>query len=258
MAIISNSPSRGWGYSSVALYVLLTLDAIYFMYKFPFCRARIGLSTVVASVGGLIYSIIDSGLLVSTTLAASTALFVFMSIFNAFTFLPGVIAFYNISQERKSELGTFFGYIGFAWTVITPVIGLVITIFMAIAFTESLSFLEGFYAILRSFNYANWVYIGIYFVYVPLYANKLDQRARFSMFSYVGLLVFYMAAYSIISNISVDSYMVAQMITFLLISLPMAIAILIAILFSSTWKLESLDKNANRDIESTITEEKIE
>jgi hypothetical protein len=251
----------------LVLFSLTFIVVCFYILKQPTARTLLGYSALVGVSAALINSAIDLANVVNIMnnnygeySSVSPSYYVFEAIYYAFSFVPGLIAFRRISRHKSNTFGTYNVYLGFLWSAIVLILGLVLTIMFAVVKEDYSD--DTFIHMKRIaifLNYCKWGFIAILWALHGIYFQDLKGKARNSFLTYTALNIFSATASAIMSSISFldvggdfeKILLIIFIVRFILCSIPVAIAFILVVHFGHLWNVD----NNNAELNSVMNSE---
>lgn len=124
--IYYESSAMPFGYATIAIYLAVIAVIIYFFRKRPWCRSYTGYTAIAAALASMLYS--TFGAVVFEALQYILPPFIlFFSLSNVCLFLPALIGFQRMSQQKKSDIGQFLVYARYGWSIAVASTGAAVT-----------------------------------------------------------------------------------------------------------------------------------
>lgn len=272
-----------WSYGPTTIFALTTvISASLILLRDSSHRAMMEYSAFVTTVSGFIYNILvmisftnnEGAMKLPLLIGANPAIFIFYSIYISFAFMPCLIAFHKISRTAGLRLGyACIYYFGYIWVAITIVIGLALTILFATKLPSMAKFqsadyninlivaaseeLSNYLGLLLFIYFSNWALVATTVLLYVIHFRRLQRKARITLFVYLTINILSVIFFVVVLYGGVtDVYTIEEMVNLIfwlmlvLVDIPVAIGVLVAICFGSTWTVDSFSSGEKEEINS--------
>lgn len=218
-----------WSYMTLILFLTLVITLTYYICKFSARRTIIGYSALITAVAGLICCVLAvASYRIKSDLSVTSTLLFFYGIYISFAFVPGLRAFLIISRQMESSSGAWLSIFGFLWVGATIITGLVMAIITSVFGYRSGSLLF--------FYLSNWVLVAMSLIHHIQNYHRLEGKASKTITVYSSLNILSVVFFVIIAfppiTLSAD---ITFILSLVFCELPIAIAMLIAVLNGYLW-----------------------
>lgn len=250
-----------WSIGPTVVFTFTLLCISFMLFKYPSKRNSVGYSALISAIAGFIYTTI---IMVNFQTSAQVSkiggaiVFVFYGIYLSFNFVPGLIGFLRIANEKDNSTGKFSIYFAFLWAFVTIGVGLAMTIYTALK-ANSLSILEDtkavmeFAAVLTSLYeymiYSAWVAVAVFLGLLYLCRGKIpNSLIMYSWFNLVALVQISVSSIRMIDTVGMAlAYIVSNLVLCEILS---ALALMCAAKYGDFWK-EYSERDYDEDIAGT-------
>lgn len=211
------------------LYLTLIIAISYCLWKFPVRRTIVAFHALVTALAGLICSVLAVvSYRIPSDISVVRALLFFYGIYLSFAFVPGLYAFLIISRQTECPTGELLSFFGFIWVSLTISTGLAMSV---TATHDGLLF----------FYLSNWALVLISISHNLMNFYRLGGKASktimfYSWLNIVSVIFFVVIAFPPVP-ISSD---ISFFMSLVLCDLPIAAAMLIAVLNGYLWTDQTL------------------
>ncbi|KAK4521211.1 rim15, signal transduction response regulator [Mucor velutinosus] len=245
-------------FAPLIYWIVFGAAMVYYCIKHPVYRNRISYICLLASIFGIIASILS---ILSTTWGASIeqpAYFVFHGLYITFAFLPFIVAFYTREKQTKqSNAGKYTAYLGLLWAAACILGGLATTIMASIIVHQGYFENEGLLIRLSGGLYflilMTWGFIAVILLLTLIYFKRLTEKhARSSALTYVLLNLLSTLILTILGFAPLEfSFFTLNALGYMsifLVDLPNTIAVFVAFHMGHCWIGDNQRHLINNDV----------
>ncbi|KAI8063960.1 hypothetical protein BDF21DRAFT_466641 [Thamnidium elegans] len=237
--LIYESTAKPFGYATIVIYLAVIVYIICIFRKRRWCRSYMGYTAIAAAAASMLNSIFGI-VVIDIPKYALPPFNLFFSLSNVCLFLPALIGFQRMSQQKKNEIGQFLAYAGYGWSMTVASTGTTLT-----ALNTSIRF-EDYEYLALSISYLNGGFVILLLVYMCITIGHLRGFGRRAFIAFVFCFILQAVAYSLLANMTMPSVL---MQTFMLtvFTIPRIICMCTATLHGHTWTLEYVDCDEDDD-----------